>query len=118
MSYRRARRDADAARVLAGVNPSAKIKDNLAYFQRLLFYKGLKKETELAGAGAAGAAGAANPAMEEIQQATLWYGIGNHFLGQGDTARARAYFERSLATRQWTAFGYIASEVELARLGR
>jgi hypothetical protein len=35
---------------------------------------------------------------------------------KGDTTRARAQFERSIRSGGWPAFGFIASEAELARL--
>ena len=49
----------------------------------------------------------------DIQVATLSYGIGNWYLVQGDTANARIWFERSVASGGWPAFGFIVSEVEL-----
>ena len=52
----------------------------------------------------------------DIQVATLSYGIGNWYLVTGDTARAREWFRRAVASGGWPAFGFIASEVELARL--
>jgi hypothetical protein len=47
--------------------------------------------------------------------ATLSYGIGNWYLVRGDTAQARKWFERSVASGGWPAFGFIMSEVELRR---
>jgi hypothetical protein len=35
---------------------------------------------------------------------------------EGDTARARTLFERIVATDQWPAFGFVAAEVDLARM--
>ena len=49
----------------------------------------------------------------DIQVATLSYGIGNWYLLQGDTAKARSWFERSVTSGGWPAFGFIMSEVEL-----
>ena len=46
MSLRRARKDAEAAKLLERVTPDLKIEGNAQlYFNRLLFYKGLKKAT-------------------------------------------------------------------------
>ena len=50
------------------------------------------------------------------QQTTLAYGIGNWHLVRGDTARAREWFERSVRSGGWPAFGFIVSEAELRRL--
>jgi Flp pilus assembly protein TadD len=51
-----------------------------------------------------------------VQVATLSYGVGNWYLVRGDIAKARPWFERSVATSGWPAFGFIASEAELRRL--
>ena len=42
--------------------------------------------------------------------------MGNWYLVRGDTARARSYFQRSVASGGWPAFGFIMSEVELRTL--
>jgi hypothetical protein len=51
-----------------------------------------------------------------VQVATLAYGLGNWYLLRGDTAQARRWFERSIQSGGWPAFGFIVSEVELRRL--
>jgi hypothetical protein len=53
---------------------------------------------------------------EAIQVATLSYGLGNWYLVRGDTANARTWFERSVRSGGWPAFGFIVSEAELRRL--
>jgi tetratricopeptide (TPR) repeat protein len=53
----------------------------------------------------------------DVALATLSYGVGNWYLARGDTARARSWFERSVASHGWPAFGFIVSEIELRRLG-
>jgi tetratricopeptide (TPR) repeat protein len=56
---------------------------------------------------------------DEVQIATLAYGLGNWYLVRGDKAQARKWFERSVqASGGWPGFGFIVSEVELRRLGR
>ena len=52
----------------------------------------------------------------DIQVATLSYGIGNWYLVRGDTTKARAWFERSVRSGGWPAFGFIISEIELKRV--
>ena len=52
----------------------------------------------------------------DIALATLSYGLGNWLLLRGDTATARRWFERSVRSGGWPAFGFIASEAELRRL--
>ncbi|HKE88767.1 MAG TPA: hypothetical protein VKB45_00435 [Gemmatimonadales bacterium] len=52
----------------------------------------------------------------DIALATLSYGLGNWFLLRADTASAKQWFERSVRSGGWPAFGFIASEAELKRL--
>ncbi|MEX2153005.1 MAG: tetratricopeptide repeat protein, partial [Gemmatimonadaceae bacterium] len=52
----------------------------------------------------------------DVQVATLSYGIGNWYLVRGDTTRARQWFDRSIRSGGWPAFGFIISEIELRRL--
>ena len=53
----------------------------------------------------------------DVQVATLSYGIGNWYLVKGDRAKAREWFEKSIASGGWPGFGFILSEIELRRLG-
>ena len=53
---------------------------------------------------------------DDVQVATLAYGLGNWYLVRGDKAQARKWFERSIQSGGWPAFGFIVSEVELTRL--
>ena len=53
---------------------------------------------------------------DEVQVATLAYGLGNWYLVRGDKAQARKWFERSVQSGGWPGFGFIVSEVELQRL--
>jgi tetratricopeptide (TPR) repeat protein len=52
----------------------------------------------------------------DTQVATLNYGVGNWLLVRGDSAGARAAFERSVASGGWAGFGFIVSEMELQRM--
>jgi hypothetical protein len=53
---------------------------------------------------------------DAVQVATLAYGVGNWYLLRGDKAQARQWFERSVQSGGWPAFGFIASEAELEQL--
>ncbi len=78
-----------------------------AYTRRLQLYRGQIPPDQLI-----------TPAdTQDIQVATLKYGLGNWYLVRGDTAQARAAFQASVASGGWPAFGFIASEAELRRLG-
>jgi tetratricopeptide (TPR) repeat protein len=53
---------------------------------------------------------------DDVQVATLAYGLGNWYLLRGDKTQARHWFERSVQSGGWPAFGFIASEAELKQL--
>jgi len=104
MSLSRAGRGDDARAVLEQNADSLPVEN--AYTQRLRLYRGLvAPEAVLTPADTA-----------DIIVATLSYGVGNWYLVQGDTERAREWLERSVRSGGWPAFGFIASEAELRRL--
>lgn len=105
MTYRRSGREEDAKRVLARITPEMKVKENKSYFDRLLFYKGLKKESELVDVEKA----------TDLEIATIGYGVGNWHFYNGNRARAEEYFQRIVSGKYWPAFGFIAAEAQLAR---
>jgi tetratricopeptide (TPR) repeat protein len=104
MSLSRAGRAAAARALLAGTIDS--LPPGYVYTRRIALYRGLVAPERLL-----------TPAdTDDITVATLGYGIGNWYLVRGDTVRARRWFERSVASGGWPAFGFIASEAELRRL--
>jgi tetratricopeptide (TPR) repeat protein len=110
MSLSRAGRAAEAKamldRKLDQQRPDLKPVTN-AYTQRIRLYRGeIGPEAVLTPAD-----------TDEVQIATLAYGLGNWYLVRGDKAQARKWFERSVqASGGWPGFGFIVSEVELTRL--
>ena len=42
--------------------------------------------------------------------------MGNYYLVTGDTAKAKEVFQKVISGGGWNAFGYIAAEVDLARM--
>jgi tetratricopeptide (TPR) repeat protein len=105
MSYRRMKKDAEAAKVLERITPQMQVKENKTYFDRLLFYKGLKKEADLLNLEKA----------RDLDIATVGYGLGNWHLYNGNRAKAEEYFRQIVGGKHWPAFGFIAAETELAR---
>ncbi len=105
MTYRRMKKDAEAAKVLERISPQMQVKENKSYFDRLLFYKGLKKESDLVNFDKA----------TDVEIATVGYGIGNWHLYNGNRAKAEEYFRKIVGGKHWPAFGFIASEADLAR---
>jgi tetratricopeptide (TPR) repeat protein len=107
MTLRRLGRDAEAAEVLRPITRELRILENDAYHRRLLMYRGeLPADSLLPAAGG-----------DALQMATQGYGVGNWYLQNGDTVRAREVLERVVAIGNWPAFGHIAAEAELRRLG-
>lgn len=105
MSLARAGREDEAQAMLAQRPDSLPVDPNYGYARRLALYRGSVAPGELLRAG-----------DDESTVATLAYGLGNWHLVRGDTASARAMFERAIASGGWAAFGFILAEVELARL--
>lgn len=105
MTLRRLGRNAEADSVLEPITPELKVIENASYWNRLLMYKGLKTPEELLG-------GKDDP----VDLATYGYGVGNWYLYTGRKERAREVFERVVAGPQWNAFGFIAAEMDLARM--
>lgn len=106
MSLQRAGRGAEARALLASMPDSVPRAANNAYAQRLRLYL-----------GAIGPGQLFTPAdTADVAVATLAFGLGNWYLVQGDTARAREQFLRSVASGGWPGFGFMASEAELRRL--
>jgi tetratricopeptide (TPR) repeat protein len=104
MSLSRAGRGADAKAMLDR-RPEKPVTN--AYTRRLQLYRGeIGPEAVITAAD-----------TDEVQIATLAYGLGNWYLVRGDKANARKAFERSVqASGGWPGFGFIVSEVELRRL--
>lgn len=102
MSLTRAGRPDEAKAMLARRPDSLPV--NNAYTTRLRLYRGeIGPDQVFTAADTAG-----------VQVATLSYGLGNWYLTRGDTATARRWFERAVASGGWAAFGFIVAEMELA----
>src|SRR5574341_665051 len=103
MSLSRARRAAEARDALVRIGDSLHITTATAYAQRLRLYRGQISPDQVL-----------TPAdTSDIAVATLSYGVGNWYLVQGDSAKAREWFERAVRSGGWPAFGFIAAEAEL-----
>ena len=106
MTLMRLDRKAEAAKVLDRITPKMEILENGSYHRRLLMYKGLEKPETLL-----------NPKdADPITIATQGYGVGNWYFVNGDKAKAREIFNSVVASPNWSAFGFIAAEVDLQRM--
>lgn len=98
MTLRRLGRTQEAERVLDAISTDMDVIENQAYHKLLLMYRG-------------------EIAPEEMEKdAATQYGVGNWYLVNGETGRAQPVFERIVAGKEWSAFGYIAAEADLHRL--
>jgi tetratricopeptide (TPR) repeat protein len=104
----RAGRAADAKKLLERFTPETKPKENTAYFDRLMLFKGIAKEEDVAKTMEAG--GVSTP--------TVAYSIGVWHLLEGRTDRAKEYFQKAANAEIKYAFGAVAAAAELKRIGR
>ena len=94
--------------MLGAVNSNMELIENKDYLEILLLYK---QETDLA-----------DPLQflqkekQGVGLASFGYGLGNYLLIKGKPAIARQVFQTIIASNQWSSFGYIAAEAELARM--
>ena len=103
----RAGRKADADKVLERVTPDTAVQSSVAYLDRLLLFKGVKKEEDVAQA----------MQKDNLQLPTVAYGLGVWHLVNGRQDKAREYFEKAIAPpAQQSGFGSVASYYELQRM--
>ena len=103
MSLSRAGRS-DEAKAMLDRRPEKPVTN--AYARRLQLYRGeIRPEAVITPTD-----------TDEVQIATLAYGVGNWYLLHGDKEQARQWFERAVRSGGWPAFGFMASEAELQRL--
>jgi len=102
----RAGRAAEAKAVLDRITPDLDVTENAAYLDRLLLFKGVRTEEDVA----------AQMRASPLNLSTVGYGIGLWHLLNDRPDKAREYFEKASSGEYWPAFGYVAAEVELSRM--
>jgi dipeptidyl aminopeptidase/acylaminoacyl peptidase/tetratricopeptide (TPR) repeat protein len=81
--------------------------ENQSYYNLLLFYKGIMSEEEIM----------KQAEKSDLELATCGYGIGCWYLYNNGPQKAKSIFEKVVNhCKYWPAFGYIAAEVECARM--
>ncbi len=103
MINRRMNQTDAADKVLDNIQLEMPIIENQAYHQTNLLYKGLIDLTTLLDNGDGD-----TPSNDAID-----YGIGNWYLYNKDTVKAKAHFEKIVSRSSWSSFGYIAAEKDL-----
>jgi len=109
MTLMKLEREQEAGKLLERVSEDMTIIENDSYYNRLLMYKGLVDPEELI-------SGDIDSDTGRLQYVTQGYGLGNYYLRQDELQPATETFFKVLKTNYWAAFGFIASEMELARL--
>jgi hypothetical protein len=109
MTLRRLGKHHEAGKLLEIINDEMNVVENDSYFKRLKLYKGLLPADSVLNVNATNE-------DADLALATQGYGVGNWYLYNGDTAKAKAIFERVVAGKHYAAFGFIAAEADLARL--
>lgn len=98
----------EAATLLATVNDKMKIIENNDYLEILMLYK---KETIIA-----------DPVQflqkekQGLGLSSFGFGLGNYLLLINEKEKARKVFQLIIESNQWSSFGFIAAEAELARM--
>lgn len=110
MNHRRQGKETEAKSILGNIRDSMAIIENDSYYKRCRMYKGKIPPDSVLQVGANQDQDAADLAL-----ATQGYGVGNWYLCNGDSAKAKEVFEKVVAGKYFAAFGFIAAEAELAR---
>lgn len=113
VSLRRAGQEASANEALARITPEVKnTEPHLYFYLRLLhFYQGKLTETEALPPPPA----KPDDVEAELSFNTVSYGVGNWHLYHHETPQAMSLFKEVVKGQAWNSWGFIGSEVELAR---
>lgn len=108
MTLRRMGRHDEAAALLTQVTDKMTLYESFDYHKRLRMYQGKVQPDALMKVE-----GSSDP---DLAYATQGYGLGNYYFYSGDQPKALGIYEKVLAGKHWSAFGYIAAEADMARL--
>jgi tetratricopeptide (TPR) repeat protein len=106
IALRKMGRPKDADRHLLDVTKEMEIIENHDYYDILLMYQSgddskLVEKTQN---------------QQTVSNATLGFGLGTYYQLKGDKGKAKELLEKVVAGNQWSSFGYIAAEAELAKM--
>lgn len=108
MTYMRLGMREEASMILDRVNQQMIMIENDSYFKRILLYKGIFKPVDLIDPSK-------NKTAASVELVTQGYGVAQWHQNKGQSTLATNIYNKILVSDQWHAFGYIASEAELAR---
>jgi len=112
-ALRRAGKSEEARAALEKVTPEMKSNAGHTefYFNLVRFYQGRKSEAEILPPPPRGS----TDTEGELSFDTIAYQLGNWHLYNGDTQKAKEYFERVAKGNVWVTWGFVGSEIELTR---
>ena len=107
MILRLMRDEAEAVKALNDIHSEMNIIENMSYHQLCLLYKGDIKIDDMMPADG-----------DSPSSAAVAYGLANYFYYNGDKSRSDKLLQSIVAGSSWSAFGFIAAEVDLANKKR
>jgi tetratricopeptide (TPR) repeat protein len=108
MTLRRQGKTTEAATLLKPIKKEMNVIEDFDYHVLCLLYKGEKELEELL----------TETKTDGLSGATVSYGIGNWYFYNDQKEKGVDTFEKIVDGKEWGAFGYLAAEAELARLGK
>ena len=99
-------RQKDAEQHLKDVTTDMEIIENHDYHDILLMYKS-GDDSKLVGK---------SQDQQTLSNATLGFALASYYQFKGDKGKTKELFEKVVAGNQWSSFGYIAAEAELAKM--
>lgn len=106
MIHRRMGHKEAATNYLRNISADMDVIENDAYHKACLFYKGELNAEEVY-----------NPNAEDSPtNSALKYALGNWYFYNGNPEKAKEIYKDILSGDDWASFGYIAAEVDMARL--
>ena len=106
VALRKMGRQKDAEQHLKEVTSEMEIIENHDYYDILLMYK-TGDDSKLA---------EKTQNQQTLSNATLGFALGTYHQLKGNKDKAKELFEKVVAGNQWSSFGYIAAETELAKM--
>lgn len=106
LTLRKMGRQKDADQHLKQVSAEMEIIENHEYYDILVMYKTNDENKLLEKIGS----------QETLSNATLGFALGSYYQVKANKDKAKELFEKVVAGKQWSSFGFIAAEAELAKM--
>lgn len=110
MTYKKTGNDEAATALIEPIKRRMDVIENQSYHSRILMYKGQLSPDKLINLRVS------NDPDQAIKIATQGYGVANWYLSNGEVGKGRELLEKIVEGTSWSAFGFIAAEVDLANL--